>query len=197
MGLLVAAEAAARPGVVLVPLPVVVLIGIVARDRTRRIDAALERPVARGRERERLQGAVRRLGEAFAPGPTSSRCSTSSRCPPPEVLSAVHGEARVLGAPPEVRRVALPGSPEAAALTDAVVAVAVRARAGSALAERDGCTRSPCRYAARPASASASSRCAVRARSPRPSARCSTSSATARRSPPPTRCAMSGCTSKR
>jgi diguanylate cyclase (GGDEF)-like protein len=132
LGLLLAAEAPARPWVVLVPLPTVVLLGLVARERTRRIDAAVGRATALERERERLQAAIRRLGEAFAARPHLESLLDIVTHAAADALSATHAEARVLGAPEGAARVALAGPPAAAALAGAAVRAAAHALSGTA-----------------------------------------------------------------
>jgi diguanylate cyclase (GGDEF)-like protein len=69
VGLLVAVDAQRHPRAVLVTAPVLVLLAIFARDRSMRIDQATARLDELERERARLQGTIRRVGEAFAAKP--------------------------------------------------------------------------------------------------------------------------------
>jgi diguanylate cyclase (GGDEF)-like protein len=65
-GLLVALTAQDHALAALLVAPLLVLLAIFARDRRMRIDRATARLDELERERERLQGAIRRVGEAFA-----------------------------------------------------------------------------------------------------------------------------------
>jgi diguanylate cyclase (GGDEF)-like protein len=66
LGLLLALASRHVHGLVLMVLPLAVLMWVLDRDRNARIANAQHRLELVGRERTRLQGAVRRLGEAFA-----------------------------------------------------------------------------------------------------------------------------------
>jgi diguanylate cyclase (GGDEF)-like protein len=66
LGLLLAVASRHGHGLVLMVLPLAVLMRVLDRDRNARIANAQHRLELVGRERTRLQGAVRRLGEAFA-----------------------------------------------------------------------------------------------------------------------------------
>jgi diguanylate cyclase (GGDEF)-like protein len=66
VGLLVANAARDEPAQALMILPLSALLVLLARDRSARIVQAQHRLELVGRERNRLQGAVRRLGDAFA-----------------------------------------------------------------------------------------------------------------------------------
>jgi diguanylate cyclase (GGDEF)-like protein len=66
LGLLLAVAARHGHGLVLMVLPLAGLMWVLDRDRNARIANAQHRLELVGRERTRLQGAVRRLGEAFA-----------------------------------------------------------------------------------------------------------------------------------
>jgi diguanylate cyclase (GGDEF)-like protein len=66
LGLLLALASRHGHGLVLMVLPLAVLMRVLDRDRNARIANAQHRLELVGRERTRLQGAVRRLGEAFA-----------------------------------------------------------------------------------------------------------------------------------
>jgi diguanylate cyclase (GGDEF)-like protein len=66
LGFVLALAARDGHGLVLMVLPLAVLMWVLDRDRNARIENAQHRLELVGRERTRLQGAVRRLGEAFA-----------------------------------------------------------------------------------------------------------------------------------
>jgi diguanylate cyclase (GGDEF)-like protein len=66
VGLLVAVDAQRHTLAVLVTAPLLALLAIFARDRSMRIDQATARLDELERERARLQGTIRRVGEAFA-----------------------------------------------------------------------------------------------------------------------------------
>ncbi len=66
VALLVAVAAEDHPLAPLVCAPLLVLLAVFARDRRLRIDRAIARLDELERERERLQDAIRRVGEAFA-----------------------------------------------------------------------------------------------------------------------------------
>jgi hypothetical protein len=66
VGLLVAITSERHPYAPLIAAPLLMLLAIFARDRRRRIDQAIARLEELERERARLQGTIRRVGEAFA-----------------------------------------------------------------------------------------------------------------------------------
>ena len=66
VGLLVAVAAEDHPLAPLLAAPLLLLLGLFARDRRRRIDTATARLDELEHERARLQGTIRRVGEAFA-----------------------------------------------------------------------------------------------------------------------------------
>ena len=77
VGLLVANAAREEPAQLLLILPLSVLLILFARERSARIAQAQHRLELLGRERKRLQGAVRRLGTRLPPGSTSTRSPAS------------------------------------------------------------------------------------------------------------------------
>ncbi len=100
MGLLAAIAAGQSDAAILFVLPLVSLLWLLGRDRTRRIDQAHGRLQLVEHERGRLQSAVRRLGDAFAAKLDFERLLEILLHGSLEALDASAGRIRLQGAPP-------------------------------------------------------------------------------------------------
>lgn len=96
------AESASLPWAPLALLPLVALVAYTARDRTERIDRLHDQVEALGRERRRLQVAVRRIGDAFASNLDLEALVTITTRASSEALDATAGRgSAVVGNRPE------------------------------------------------------------------------------------------------